>query len=108
MAARDALAMLLAGQMLNAAVGCAGYVMIMTGHQRNSLIILAMAAVVNVVLNIVLIPEMKILGAAIATCVSTLVMCAMLAWYTNSIIGINSTFVRMSIFVAKTKSVGRL
>src|SRR3990167_2913883 len=108
LAARDALAMLLAGQMLNAAVGCAGYVMIMTGHQRNSLIILAMAAVVNVVQNIVLIPEMKILGAAIATCVSTLVMCAMLAWYTNSIIGINSTFVRMSIFVAKTKSVGRL
>ena len=102
LAARDALAILLAAQMLNAAVGCAGYVMIMTGHQRSSLMILAAAAVVNVILNIFLIPEMKLVGAAIATFVSTLVMCAMLAWYTNTIIGINSTFIRTS-FISKAK-----
>ncbi|HVL00840.1 MAG TPA: flippase [Dongiaceae bacterium] len=99
--ARDALGILLLSQVVNAAVGCAGYVMIMTGHQRNSLLILVIAAAINLILNVLLIPDLHMRGAALATFFSTLVMCSALAWYTNRIIGINSTFVQFQFLMRK-------
>lgn len=63
----SALWILLAAQMVNAATGPVGYLMTMTGHQNQALVIQGLAAVINVVLNLLLIPSFGMAGAAIAT-----------------------------------------
>lgn len=63
----DALWILLAAQAVNAATGPVGYLMTMTGHQNQALVIQGGAALINVVLNLLLIPAYGMAGAAIAT-----------------------------------------
>lgn len=69
-AARLPLFALIIGQLFNVGCGSVGYLMIMTGHQNQSAIILGWGALANVILNAVLIPPFGILGAAIATALS--------------------------------------
>lgn len=72
-AAGGALAILCAGQLLNAGAGSAGLLLNMTGHERDTAIGMAIAAVLNIALNLLLIPTYGIEGAAIATALSTTV-----------------------------------
>jgi O-antigen/teichoic acid export membrane protein len=69
--AKWALIVLLLGQAINAFCGSVGTYMNMTGKQVIFQRILVTAFVINVVLNIILIPIYDILGAAIATTIST-------------------------------------
>ena len=69
--AKWALIVLLIGQAINAFCGSVGTYMNMTGKQVVFQRILVTAFVLNVVLNLVLIPIHDILGAAIATTIST-------------------------------------
>lgn len=65
-----ALSILAIGQFVNTATGAVGYLLIMTGNEllmRNNFII---AASVNILLNVILIPAFGLLGAAIAVAVS--------------------------------------
>ena len=68
--AKTALYILLIGQMVNAFCGSVGVYMNMTGKQNIFQVILISALMLNVILNVVLIPEMGIEGAAIATSTS--------------------------------------
>lgn len=62
-----ALWVLVLGQVVNAAAGPAILLLNMTGHQRSSARILAASAILNLVLNAILIPFFGYLGAALAT-----------------------------------------
>jgi O-antigen/teichoic acid export membrane protein len=64
------LAILTVGQFFNVAVGSVAYLLVMTGHQNTYQKIIVTSAVINVLLNLILIPLFKIHGAALATAVS--------------------------------------
>lgn len=78
---RGALAMsiLCIAQLANVAAGSVGLILNMTGHERDSAMGLAVAAVVNIGLNAVLIPLWGVDGAAVATGLSLILWNAMLA-----------------------------
>jgi O-antigen/teichoic acid export membrane protein len=70
----SALAILTVGQFINVASGSVGYLLIMTGHEmlvRNNT---AFSLALNIVLQILLIPKLGLLGAAISTATSLAVM----------------------------------
>ncbi len=71
--AYPALVILCGGQLVNALSGCVGYLMIMTGNERAAARILFCAAVLNVILNAILIPIWGILGAACAAATTLVV-----------------------------------
>ncbi|MGE0211506.1 MAG: lipopolysaccharide biosynthesis protein [Parvibaculaceae bacterium] len=58
---------LVVGLLARAAVGPAQGLMVATGHQNITAVVMIAAAVANVVLNLLLVPEFGILGAGIAT-----------------------------------------
>lgn len=66
-AGHSALAILSVGQLFNAGMGSVGLVLNMTGHEKETAKGLAIAAVLNVTLNGLLIPFYGMNGAAIAT-----------------------------------------
>lgn len=63
------LAILVAGQLVNALAGPVGSLMTMTGHQTQAAQMTAVAAALNLLLNFCLIPLLGMIGAAIATAV---------------------------------------
>jgi O-antigen/teichoic acid export membrane protein len=65
------LAILVCGQLVNALAGPVGYLMSMTGHQNKAAAIVGFSACLNLALNGLLIPLWGMLGAAIATALST-------------------------------------
>ena len=65
-----ALVILAIGYLVNISVGSVGYILRMSDHERLVLINSAAMGICNIVLNFVLIPQMGIAGAAIATAVS--------------------------------------
>lgn len=68
--ARLPLLILAAGQLVNSATGSVSSMLIMTGHQYMKLTGDIIVAVVNVTLNVLLIPQWGLVGAAFATGVS--------------------------------------
>jgi O-antigen/teichoic acid export membrane protein len=72
-AAYTALAILTTGQILCAAAGPVGLLLIMTGHEREALRAISVSAVVNVTLCFALIPKWEMTGAAIAAATSSVV-----------------------------------
>ena len=73
------LVVLSAGQLVNACMGSVGSVLNMTGHERDTVRCLAAGAAVNVALNLLLTPQMGMMGAAAATSAS-LVTWNLLMW----------------------------
>jgi O-antigen/teichoic acid export membrane protein len=73
------LVVLSAGQLVNACMGSVGSVLNMTGHERDTVRCLAAGAAVNVALNLLLTPQMGMMGAAVATSAS-LVTWNLLMW----------------------------
>lgn len=69
-AAKGVLIILTLGELVNVGAGSVGYLMNMTGHQNQALVVISTSAVVNVVLNWVGIPLFGITGAAMATAFS--------------------------------------
>lgn len=67
-----ALAILSAGQLANAAFGSVGLLLNMTGHERDAVRGVGIAVMVNIVLNLILIPPFGLSGAATATAVTLL------------------------------------
>lgn len=82
-----ALVFITIGQFINAASGSVGYFLNMTGHQKVFQNIILIAAIVNVVLNYVLIPKYGINGAAFATLVSTIFWNIVASVYVKNIFG---------------------
>ncbi|MFB4167266.1 flippase [Virgibacillus sp. JSM 102003] len=69
-----ALVLVSIGQVVNAGVGSAGYIIIMTGNSKQAMYINIISVVVNVSLNIMLIPEFGIEGAAFSSLVSVVIV----------------------------------
>lgn len=67
------LLILMLGRSFSAASGSVGLLMTMTAHERDALRILLISAIVSVALNILLIPRLGILGAGLATSLSTII-----------------------------------
>lgn len=64
------LRLLAIGQMVNAAVGPAGYMLSMTGRQKLNMVNSIGLAALNIALNVLLIPRYGIAGAALATTIA--------------------------------------
>lgn len=64
------MAILIAGQLINVAAGSVGLLLFMTGHESDAARAIGLAAVINVVLDWVLIPYFGVEGAAVASTVS--------------------------------------
>jgi len=84
------LLVLLIGQVVNSAAGSVGSLLDMTGHERDTARGMAIAAAVNVVLNLVLVPVWGIVGAATATATSMALWNVLLWWRVRRRLGINS------------------
>ncbi len=67
LAAKWPLAILVLAQLINAITGPVGYLVDLTGHQDQSARVRCCTALLNIVLNYILIPKFGIMGAAIAT-----------------------------------------
>jgi len=65
-----ALIILTIGQFVNAAAGSVGYILNMTGKQKFVQNIIFIGALINIILNYLLIPIFGIIGAALASAVS--------------------------------------
>jgi len=79
---------LIAGVLVRAAVGPAESLLNMTGNQNVCATIFAIVLVVNVVLNLVLIPAHGLMGAAVATALATFIEAALLFLITWRRIGV--------------------
>ena len=84
------LLILLIGQLVNSASGSVGVLLNMTGHEKDTALGLTLAAGVNVLLNLILIPPLGSEGAAIATAVSMIIWNIILWWLAKKRLGINS------------------
>lgn len=69
-----AFAVLVSSQFVNNMTGASGFLLGVTGRQRYETLNAGVAVIVNVVLNLALIPSYGVLGAAIATAVSLIVL----------------------------------
>ncbi|MCA1799507.1 MAG: polysaccharide biosynthesis C-terminal domain-containing protein [Xanthomonadaceae bacterium] len=84
------LMILFIGQLVNGAVGSVGYLLNMTGHERDTARGIAIAAAVNVALNLLLIPRWGMHGAAAATAASMVTWNVLLWRDVKARLGINS------------------
>lgn len=85
------LLILIVGQFVNALSGSVGYVMVMTGKQKQAGIVFAISAVLNIIMNLILIPFFGIAGAAVATAVSLILWNVTLVVYIKNRLNLNST-----------------
>ncbi|MEM8777529.1 MAG: flippase [Cyanobacteria bacterium P01_G01_bin.49] len=67
---KDTLSILMIGQLFNAATGSVALLLTMTKHERDVAIGVTTSALLNIILNVVLIPKNGAEGAALATTVS--------------------------------------
>ena len=69
-AAKWVMAALALGQLVNVGAGSVGYLLIMTGHHNQCAYVMGFSALGNLILNLIWIPQIGILGAALATSLS--------------------------------------
>ncbi|MBF2013970.1 MAG: flippase [Rivularia sp. T60_A2020_040] len=88
---KNALIILCIGQLVNAAVGPVALLLNMTGNENYTTISIGASAILNVILNILLIPQWGIEGAAIATASSMIVWNVISFVWVRNKLGIDST-----------------
>ena len=88
---RSALAILSISQLVNAATGPVGWIMITAGYETRTAIAVTVGAVTNIALNLMLIPRYGILGAAVATTTSMMLWNGMLVFQVWYKLGIDPT-----------------
>ena len=89
------LAILCFGKVFSGIMGSVGHLLIMTGHERVAAWNVALAVVVNIILNYLLIPVYGIEGAAISSTVSFILVNLMQAVAVYKLVNINPTIFRM-------------
>ncbi len=90
-----ALIILSVGQLINTAFGSVGALLNMTGHEKDTVRGLMISAIINILLNIILIPQYGMNGAAFATAVSYLAWNAVMRKYVRKRIDIESCGLRL-------------
>lgn len=91
----SALLILLIGACAQALTGSVGYMLVMAGRQSQAAFIIGGGLVINVALNIILIPRYGIVGAAIATCTSTTFSNSFMYIYVKKSLGINPSILQL-------------
>jgi O-antigen/teichoic acid export membrane protein len=89
--AKMPLFILSAGQLVNAAMGSVGLLLIMTGHERDTAIGFGVNALLTVLLNVILIPKWGIEGAATAGTSGLIIWNLLLAALVYKRLGIDPT-----------------
>jgi O-antigen/teichoic acid export membrane protein len=85
------LAVLLVGGLVNAFTGVVGYLMILTGRERQALAIFACSLVASIVLNLLLIPRFSAVGAAMASSTATAAWNLAMLIYVRRTMGIDAS-----------------
>lgn len=85
------LIILVVGQIINALTGSVGYLMNMTGYHKQSNKILSISIVINIFLNYGLINSLGLVGAAIATMITTMIWNLKMFFWVKNKLGINSS-----------------
>jgi O-antigen/teichoic acid export membrane protein len=88
---QTALAILTVGQLVNVATGSVGYLLIMTGHEREAAKGMAVSALLNIALNAALIPTWGLEGAATAGATSMMLANIWFSVVVYRKLGIHST-----------------
>lgn len=86
-----ALSILCVGQIVNVATGAVGYLLNMTGRTKEFAVATFVAAIVNIGLNVFLIPKYGAVGAAIATAMTTILYNIFLTYTVYLRMGIHCT-----------------
>ena len=86
---------LIAGHLVNALAGSVGFLMTMTGHEREAAYNIGVSVTVKLSLNAALIPPFGIEGAATATAFTTVLWNISVFVFVNQRLGINSTAFRL-------------
>jgi O-antigen/teichoic acid export membrane protein len=86
-----ALQILCMGQIVNGLAGSVGSVLHMTGHEIKALQAMGLSAVINIVLNLYLVPRYGMEGAALATAISLSVWNILMVILVKKYTGLNST-----------------
>ena len=90
-AGHSALTILSLGQLVNAFTGSVALLLIMTGFDKYTAIGVSVSAVINIILNSILIPLYSVEGAAIATAISMVCWNIILVYFAYQKLKINST-----------------
>ncbi|MFW6271613.1 MAG: flippase [Desulfosalsimonas sp.] len=90
-----ALGIICIGQIIRVAMGSVGTILSMTGNEKDAAKGVTLAAIINVVLNVVLIPKYGLNGAATATATSMIAWNTLLAWWVFKKTGLNSAAFKM-------------
>lgn len=77
------------GQLVNIGTGSVGYLLLMSGHQRRVIETEAVVAVVTVGMNLVLVPRMGMLGAAMASAAAAALMNLLMLWSVHRFMGLS-------------------
>ena len=85
------LIILLVGQTINAIAGSVGLIMTLTGHHVQAARIFGLSAMLNILFNAILIPHFGIIGAAVATAITTALWNIMMVIYVGSRLRLNPT-----------------
>lgn len=79
------------GQVAIAVCGSVGFLLTMTGHEGVATRAIGLSALVNVVLNLALIPSLGLVGAAIATSIATTMRSLVLTRQVHRLLGYDAT-----------------
>lgn len=88
-----ALRIILLGQVINALSGSISFIMTMTKFHKQSLYILTLAAIINLVLNVFLIPLFGLEGAAATTAITTVFWNVTMYFYIRNNLDIDSSII---------------
>ena len=86
-----ALVICVIGYLISALAGSVGFLMTMTGHERQAARIMALAVAANIALNLILIPIWGLVGAALATAMTTAMWNLMMLAYTRRELNIDTS-----------------
>ena len=87
--ARPALLVLLVGQLVNAAAGSVGYLLILTGYHREATVALGLSAIACIVLTVVGVSTLGLVGAALGSMVGLTLLNGSLYWLVVRRLGIH-------------------
>jgi O-antigen/teichoic acid export membrane protein len=101
-AGATALVVLAVGQLVNAASGPAGNILIMTGHERAAVRGMGAGMLANIVLSVVLVPRLGVTGGGIAFASSLLLWNTILVVLARRRVGVNVTAFRSLSMVTRS------
>jgi O-antigen/teichoic acid export membrane protein len=102
-AGRDVLSILLLGGIVNAFTGVVAYFTTLTGRERSGLVIFAGALLLSIILNLLLIPRLGAVGAAIASSSAMIAWNLVMLFYVRKTIGIDASALALPMRRPTTK-----